>query len=324
MSDLVIEADVAAAAEYVAEPWRKGVWAIFETGRRLIEIRERFRDEPGKWSRLVGRDKWEGQGLLPFGRSQAHRLMTIAADTRLVPHVGRLPADTMTLYNLTRLPLDRFDALLADGTINADMERNDAKNEILRIERLAKLESISQGNRPLQSNQRYSVLYCDPPWKYEYPPIGSENRRPERHYPTMGLDEICALPVSEIAADDAICFMWATSPMLEECLQVLNAWGFRYRCSAVWDKVSIGPGYHFRNRHEFLLLGKRGEIPAPLPGTQPASIFREPKRDHSRKPDCVPEMIETLYPILPKIELFRRGPARPGWSAWGNQAEAAE
>jgi len=322
MNDL-IATDVESAAAYIAEPWHKGIQSIFETGRRLIEIRDRFKDEPGKWSRLVGRDKWEGQGMLPFGRSQAHRLMTIAADPRLVPHVGRLPADSMTLYNLTRLPADQFTAMLADGTINADMDRNDARIELQKAERLAKLEAISQGNRALQSNQRYSVLLADPPWRYEYPPIGSENRRPERHYPTMGLDEICALPIADIIADDAICFIWATSPMLMECGQVLAAWGFQYRASAIWDKGVPGLGYHFRNQHELLLVGKRGEVPAPLAGTQPPSIFREPRREHSQKPDCVPEMIERIYPRLAKIELFRRGPARPGWDAWGNQAEAS-
>ncbi len=321
MSDL-IEADVAAAAAYIAEPWHRGVESIFETGQRLLEIRERFKGEPGKWSRLVGRDKWEGRGLLPFGRSQAHRLMTIAADARLVPHVGRLPADSLTLYNLTRLPPDRFEALLADGTISPDMERNDARTELQKVERLAKLEAISQGNRPFESGQRYNVFLIDPPWRYENPPICSENRRPERHYPTMGLDEICALPIADIIADDAICFIWATSPMLMECGQVLAAWGFQYRACAIWDKEVPGLGYHFRNQHELLLVGKRGEVPAPLPGTQPASIFRETRREHSRKPDCVSEMIERLYPALPKIELFRRGPARPGWHAWGNQAEA--
>lgn len=189
-----------------------------------------------------------------------------------------------------------------------------------REERLEKIEEISKGNRDLDTSRKYPVIYADPPWRYEMPAMGGTNRSIENHYPTMTLEEICAMPVSELAADDAMLYMWATAPKLPECLEVVKAWGFEYRTHMVWDKQKIGMGYHARNQHEILLICKRGEIPPPQAGTQPSSIYSEPRGRHSAKPQFFYEMIEAAYPGLAKIELFCRSP-RDGWSVWGNQSE---
>ena len=156
--------------------------------------------------------------------------------------------------------------------------------------------------------------------------MGSEGRKVENHYPTMTLEEICALPVSELATEHAVLYLWATAPKLAEALKVIEAWGFSYRTCGVWDKEVMGMGYHFRDQHELLLVAKRGDMPAPAFGNQFPSVYRERRTEHSRKPDFFYELIERAYPTLPKIELFARGAARPGWVVWGNQAttEAAE
>jgi N6-adenosine-specific RNA methylase IME4 len=197
-----------------------------------------------------------------------------------------------------------------------------------RDERLAKIAEIAKGNTELGTSTRYPIIYADPPWRYENPPMGGGNRSIENHYPTMTLDEIIALPVMQLATDDALLYLWATAPKLAECIDVLRAWGFEHRTNSVWDKELFGMGYHFRNQHELLLVGKRGEIPPPPPGEQPGSIYRERREDHSAKPEFYYEMIERAYPQLPKIELFRRSvdedgkpiPMRDGWAVWGNQA----
>jgi N6-adenosine-specific RNA methylase IME4 len=169
--------------------------------------------------------------------------------------------------------------------------------------------------------ERWPIIYADPPWRYEHPALATPNRAIENHYPTMTLEEICALPVAALASDDALLFMWATAPKLAECMKVIEAWGFQYRTCAVWDKEIIGTGYYFRNQHELLLVAKRGNIPHPAAGTQASSVYRERRNDHSVKPTFFHEMIERLYPELPKIELFARQ-ARPGWAAWGNEIAA--
>lgn len=196
------------------------------------------------------------------------------------------------------------------------------KAAVSREVRLDKIAEISRGNRELDTKTRYPVIYADPPWRYENPPIGATSRAIENHYPTMTLEEICAMPVGKLAADDALLYLWATAPKLEECFEVIRAWGFEYRTHMVWDKEKIGMGYHARNQHELLLICKRGNIPPPAPGTQPSSVYREARGEHSAKPAFFAEMIEGAYPGLPKIELFCRDP-RPGWVAWGNQSEAA-
>ncbi len=206
--------------------------------------------------------------------------------------------------------------------LNSAKEIRAQKAETRRQERLDNIAAISKGNRELGTETRYPIIYADPPWQYENPPIGASNRSIENHYPTMTLDEICALPVRDLATDDAILYLWATAPKLAECLKVIEAWGFEYRTNLVWDKEVIGMGYHARNQHELLLVAKRGEIPPPPPGTQPSSVYRERRGEHSAKPTFYYEMIEAAYPNLPKIELFSRSP-RDGWAAWGNQSEAA-
>jgi len=167
----------------------------------------------------------------------------------------------------------------------------------------------------------YGVVYADPPWRFEpYSRATGMDRAADNHYPTMTLDEIKALAVP--AADDCVLFLWATVPMLLEALEAMRAWGFAYKSHFVWIKDRTGTGFWSRNRHELLLIGTRGNIPAPAPGEQFASVVEAAAGEHSAKPAAFAEMIEEMFPHLPAIELFARGP-RLGWDVWGNQADAA-
>jgi N6-adenosine-specific RNA methylase IME4 len=143
--------------------------------------------------------------------------------------------------------------------------------------------------------------------------------------------------VGDIAAPDCVLFLWATAPMLPQALEVMAAWGFTYKSHIVWRKAEpvsladpvkgvvsaaklvLGTGYWFRNGHELLLVGTRGEVPAPAMGDQWGSIVDAAPLKHSQKPDWAIELIETYFPNLPKIELNART-ARAGWDAWGLEA----
>jgi N6-adenosine-specific RNA methylase IME4 len=116
-----------------------------------------------------------------------------------------------------------------------------------------------------------------------------------------------------------VLYMWATSPKLEEALQVINAWGFSYRTNAVWVKDKIGMGYYFRQQHELLLIASKGTLPTPLPSLRVSSLIHAPRLKHSQKPDIVAETLEIWYPKIPKLELFCRSP-REGWGVWGNES----
>ena len=141
---------------------------------------------------------------------------------------------------------------------------------------------IKRTETPLPSG-KFAVILADPPWRYEF--SETDSRQIENQYPTMTLEEICALNVPEIAADDSVLFLWTTSPKLEESFSVIAAWGFRYVTSMVWDKEHIGMGYYFRQQHELLLVAKRGALPVPDPSLRPSSVLRSARTVHSRKPE---------------------------------------
>jgi N6-adenosine-specific RNA methylase IME4 len=185
----------------------------------------------------------------------------------------------------------------------------------VRSERIA---VISNGNKPIDGALgRFPVIYADPPWRYEH--VKTESRAIENQYPTMDLDAICALPIQKLATDDAVLFMWATSPKLAEAMRVLESWGFTYRTCMVWVKDKIGMGFYARQRHELLLIAARGALPVPEPANRPDSVLEAPLGEHSAKPAAFAELIERMYPEHERVELFCRSP-RPGWSVWGNQA----
>jgi N6-adenosine-specific RNA methylase IME4/ParB-like chromosome segregation protein Spo0J len=203
--------------------------------------------------------------------------------------------------------------LLAAKAIRAKrVERNHA-------ERMERIREISAGNRDLPGGS-YAIIYADPPWHFEvYDETSGIERAVGNHYPCMATADICAMPVPELTTPDAVLFMWTTSPHLPEALQVIEAWGFEYKSNAVWVKDKLGLGYYVRNRHELLLIATKGNMPAPLPASRPDSVIEAPRMEHSAKPDEAYELIERMYPDLPRIELFSRSP-RPGWVVWGNQS----
>lgn len=224
--------------------------------------------------------------------------------------------------DVATLPKEEQAVIVARGEreiLEAAKQIRAEKADVKRAERVQKIAEISQGNTALDLAKKYPVIYCDPPWRYDY--AATESRAIENQYPTMALDEICALPVSEIAHSDCVLFMWTTSPKLEESMQVIAAWGFTYKTCAVWDKQKIGMGYYFRQRHELLLVATKGAPPAPLPSARPDSVFSFPRGEHSSKPQEVAQLIEAMYPDFEKIEMFCRAP-RHGWAVWGNQSAA--
>lgn len=163
---------------------------------------------------------------------------------------------------------------------------------------------------------KYSLIYADPPWRYDF--SKSESREIENQYPTMEVDDICALPIGGLADNDCVLFLWATSPKLREALQVIEAWGFEYKTNMVWVKDKIGMGYYARQKHELLLIATKGNPGTPEPQNRPDSAIYAERGKHSRKPSEFYEILEGMYPHGKRIELFSRL-ERDGWDAWGNE-----
>lgn len=214
---------------------------------------------------------------------------------------------------LAALPPERREAVISGELTKAEVLR-----EVRAEKRAEKLADISAGNQALPvGKRRYSVIYADPPWRYEEGSTTS-NRIIENHYPTMILDDIKRLPVVDIAEPNCALFLWATPPKLDEAMSILPAWGFTYRTCAVWVKDRIGMGYWFRQQHEMLLVATRGSISPPAPSDRVSSVISAAREEHSVKPVQVYELIERTFPA-PRMEMFARS-QRPGWDSWGNQA----
>lgn len=206
------------------------------------------------------------------------------------------------------------------ATVNPVKELKASRKKDLRAEREQKLAEKQMA----LPEKRYGVIYADPEWRFEvYSRETGLDRSPDNHYPTSSFEAIKARPVTDIAADDCVLFLWVTVPHLEQGLEVLRAWGFAYKSHVVWIKDRSGTGYWSRNKHELLLIGTRGAVPAPAPGTQDVSAIEAPLGRHSEKPEIFAQWIERLFPNLPKIELNARA-ARLGWDVWGNEAPQTE
>ena len=172
---------------------------------------------------------------------------------------------------------------------------------------------------------QYSTILADPPWQFQNRTgkMAPEHRRLLR-YPTMELKEILELPVSRLAAAKSHLYLWVPNALLQEGLRVMEAWGFTYKSNMVWYKVrkdggpdGRGVGFYFRNVTELILFGVRGSMRTLPPGRTQVNILSTRKREHSRKPDEIYDVIEACSPG-PYLEVFARF-KRPGWKQWGNE-----
>lgn len=174
---------------------------------------------------------------------------------------------------------------------------------------------------------KFKTILADPPWQFKNRTgkVAPEHKRLNR-YPTMTLDDIKNLPVSEISDEKSHLYLWVPNALLPEGLEVLKAWGFEYKTNLVWEKIrrdgepdGRGVGFYYRNVTELLLFGTRGKNNRTLdPGRSQVNLIKAMKREHSRKPDEVFPLIEACSPG-PYLEMFARG-YRKGWVLWGNQA----
>ena len=177
------------------------------------------------------------------------------------------------------------------------------------------------------AGKRFRTILADPPWQFQNRTgkMAPEHKRLNR-YPTMALEEIKRLPVVQVAEEKSHLYLWVPNALLPEVLDVMESWGFQYKTNIVWEKIrkdggpdGRGVGFYFRNVTELLLFGIRGTGMRTLdPARTQVNLIRTQKREHSRKPDEMIDLIEACSPG-PYLELFARG-EREGWTLWGNQA----
>lgn len=176
--------------------------------------------------------------------------------------------------------------------------------------------------------KRFQTILADPPWQFmnRTGKMAPEHKRLTR-YPTLALDEIKKIPVSGVLNEAAHLYLWVPNALLAEGLEVMHAWGFTYKTNMVWYKIrkdggpdGRGVGFYFRNVTELVLFGIKGKNARTLaPGRRQVNLIATQKREHSRKPDELYDIIEDCSKG-PYLELFARG-QRSGWEQWGNEVE---
>lgn len=221
------------------------------------------------------------------------------------------------------IPEDDFENFIQD---TKDAGEELTTNRALRLEKELQRNVVKEErkNNATLPNGKYRVVYADPPWKYSNAGvIGSDNYgRVARHYPSMSLEELCEFgqQIKPILENDAVLFLWVTSPILAECWSVIEAWGFTYKSSFVWDKVKHNFGHYNSMRHEFLLVCTKGSCTPDTKELHDSVISIEKSDKHSEKPEYFRQLIDGLYTYGRRIELFSRTTAE-GWDTWGNEPE---
>ena len=175
---------------------------------------------------------------------------------------------------------------------------------------------------------KFRTILADPPWEFvnRTGKISPENKRYKR-YKTMKLDEIKLLPVYKISSKRSHLYLWVPNALLKEGLEVMEAWGFKYKTNIIWHKIrkdgesdNGGVGFYFRNSTEVLLFGIKGSnVRTKKLGRTQINFVKSRKREHSRKPNEFYDIIENCS-WGPYLELFARGPKK-NWTVWGNQSK---
>jgi len=310
--------------EYDGDPWAFA-WSLNGARRDLEDVRRaliKLECDKGsaKWAAKLAKiaeDGREKMSASKAGNKNAAKEKTTAAHSeqrlksdggRAVAREARAAEAHVSSSTMARAEFIAKRPDIAKKVIHGEIKPAEAIRQIKR-ERIEKEAPAPTG--------KFRVIYADPPWSYgnTQPDYHTEQRD---HYPVMPLSDICAMPVREWAEDNAVLFLWVTSPILEESFQVIKAWGFKYKASFVWDKVHHNMGHYNSVRHEFLLVCVRGSC---QPDVRKLfdSVQSIERTEHSKKPDEFYGIIETIYTNGDRLEIFARR-SRDGWKAYGNQS----
>ena len=287
--------------------WLTGVTAIVTAGQILTDAKADI--PPGEWLNWLALET-------PVSARTAQVLMRIANDPNILrysqpedPHYALpvLPNDRAVLTDLCGIESEEFDELVEGGIIHPEMRRGDLKPV---------RAAAAVGPAPPLPQGKFGAIHADPPWRTDSWGAGGTDRAPDSKYPTMTIEEIAALPVEGLAADNCVLFLWILPHLSKEAQFVIQNWGFTYSTTAfVWHKPdAFGLGYWTRKRTETCLLAKRGN-PKRL-NADVDEFISAPRTQHSEKPletyTRIPRLVAGPY-----LDLFAREP-REGWEVWGN------
>ena len=245
----------------------------------------------------------------------ADEVMAVAPAPRMISIQVAAPSQVSRVAEKASAVLEAAQENPALSRLVDQMERSGKVNAALRqVNKLQAADAINAEPIPMPTGP-FRVIVADPPWHYESR-VGDFTHRSDLPYPSMQIDEICALPVEALAHDDCILWLWTTNAHMRESYAVLDAWGFQSKTILTWAKDRIGTGDWLRGQTEHCHLAIRGK-PTILTTGQ-GTIIHGPLQAHSQKPDSFYALVDAICPGS-KLEMFCRSP-REGWAAWGNES----
>jgi len=284
------------------QKWAKQSRQSLETQNEIAEYRLRLNRKQGEW--IEANIPEEGGNPTDQLNENGRLVRPTLIDASIDYH------DSPKFRLFARMPEEYFETYIAES------KKKGEEITSAGLRRVALKSGLPKRETPLLPTNKFRVIYADPPWRYSNV-MPEYFREQADHYPTMTIEDICNLPIKDNAEDNAVLFLWATSPILEDVFKVINAWGFNYKSSFIWDKVKHNMGHYNSVRHEFLLIATRGSCP---PDNKKLfdSVQTIERQGHSRKPDMFREIIESLYLTGNKLHLFARENYK-GWVNYGNE-----
>lgn len=298
--------DLAAAAERFGRQQ--------QIGQESIDLAHSIKIEALRCLGEIVRESPKNKGAAAGGTKAGSRDAYVVSrdSTPTLADLGIPPKVSALAQKLIDLPETQYEQVRA-GTVSVAAA-------------LREVEHAKRVNVPLPDVGTYRVVYADPPWSYGNSGVLNDEAdnygRAARHYPTMTIAELIALPIKGLLDADAVLFLWVTSPLLAECFDVIVAWGFTYKTSFVWDKVKHNFGHYNSVRHELLLVCTRGACTPDVRTLHDSVQTIERSTVHSEKPEEFRAIIDELYPRGTRIELFARRPAPAPWETWSNEGGA--
>ena len=214
---------------------------------------------------------------------------------------------------------EQYDTIQRKGSEEQKAEVAEGKSSIKKVyTQIQKAERLEKNKAAEWPKGKYRVIYADPPWHYGDERSGGNHGGAVDHYNTMSINELKNMPLSSLTEDNAVLFLWATAPLLPEALELINAWGFKYKTNFIWDKVKHNMGHYNSVRHELLLIATKGSCTPDNVQLFDSVQSIERTDRHSEKPEEFRKIIETLYTYGNKLEMFARKQA-DGWEVFGNE-----
>lgn len=311
--------EVITAAEFRSfEDWVERGRVLCETGKRLHwEIGDWWRSGQHKYG---ARAKAAAEGI--FG-AEFKTLRNIAHVAGAFEPSRRRDISFSHHAEVASLAPEKADELL-DLAEAKGLSKRELRAEVARIKNAAAIDApVASGEtctvadlyQLVEAGKRFGCIYADPPWLYDNQGTRAATGN---HYGGMTVDELCELPVRELAEDDAHLHLWVTNGFLFDAPRIFAAWGFEFRSSFVWVKPQMGIGNYWRNSHEILLTAIRGNAKR-FNDHSMKSWGEFDRTAHSAKPERIREMLERASGG-PYLELFGRRRTE-GWTVWGNQIE---